>query len=121
MSDGHEAGHGARLRLARQAHGLSQQQIANVAGVSRQAISRVESSEGDPSLQLALALASALGMTVEDLFGAGDPFEPVTVRPVRPLGGKGTRVTLAAMGDGYVALPLRGGTASRSGSSRRAG
>ena len=115
MSDGHEAGHGARLRLARQAHGLSQQQIANVAGVSRQAISRVESSEGDPSLQLALALASALGMTVEDLFGAGDPVEPVTVRPVRPLGGKGTRVTLAAMRDGYVALPLRGGTASRAG------
>jgi putative molybdopterin biosynthesis protein len=115
VTEGHRAGNGTRLRLARQARGFSQQQVADMAGVSRQAISAVESGSSDPSLRVAFALASAMSMTVETLFGAGNPFEPVTVRPVRPLGGKGTRVTLAAMGDGYVALPLRGGTASRSG------
>jgi hypothetical protein len=36
MGDGHGAGNGARLRLARQARGFSQQQLATVAGVSRQ-------------------------------------------------------------------------------------
>jgi Helix-turn-helix domain len=48
VSDGSEAQHGARLRLARQARGLSQQQLADVAGVSRQAISPWESGEHDP-------------------------------------------------------------------------
>jgi putative transcriptional regulator len=53
-------GHGTRLRLARRARGLSQQQLANVAGVSRQAISLWESGENDPSLRVAFALANAL-------------------------------------------------------------
>ena len=54
-------------------------------------------------------------MTVEELFGRDDAAVPVTAIPVAPLGGTGARVTLAPVGDGYVALPLRGGTASRSG------
>ncbi len=62
MSDGHRAGSGNRLRLARQARGFSQQQVANMAGVSRQAVSAVESGNSDPSLRVAFALASALGM-----------------------------------------------------------
>ena len=115
VSDGHEARRGARLRLARRARGLSQQQIANVAGVSRQAVSAVESGVTDPSLRAAIALARALGMTVEELFGRDDAAVPVTAIPVAPLGGTGARVTLAPVEDGYVALPLQGSTASRSG------
>jgi len=115
VSDGPEAHHGARLRLARQARGLSQQQLADVAGVSRQAISLWESGGNDPSLRAAFALASALGMTVEDLFGPGERAAPVAARPVAQLGGDRGRVTLASVRDGYVALPLRGVTASRGG------
>ena len=84
-----------------------------MAGVSRQAISAVESGVSDPSLQVALALARALGMTIEELFGRDDLATPVVATPVAPLGDRGARVTLAAMGDGYVALPLRGATLSR--------
>ena len=69
----------------------------------------------DPSLRVAIALARALGRTVEELFGAEDPVAPVAAAPVAPPGGTGARVTLAAMADGYVALPLRGVTASRGG------
>jgi transcriptional regulator with XRE-family HTH domain len=115
VSDGSEAQHGARLRLARRARGLSQQQLADVAGVSRQAISLWESGEHDPSLRVAFALASALDMTVEELFGRDERAVPVTARPVTPLGAQRARVTLAPLGNGYVALPLRGGTTSRSG------
>lgn len=115
MGDGHGAGNGARLRLARQARGFSQQQLAALAGVSRQAVSAVESGGSDPSLRIAFALAAALGMTVGELFGPGDPVVPVAARPVAPLGGTGARVTLAWIGDEYVALPLQGGTASRGG------
>jgi molybdate-binding protein/transcriptional regulator with XRE-family HTH domain len=115
VSNGPEAYHGVRLRLARQARGLSQQQLANVAGVSRQAISLWESGGSDPSLRAAFALASALGMTIEELFGPGERAALVAARPVAQLGSDGARVTLASVRDGHVALPLRGVTASRGG------
>jgi putative molybdopterin biosynthesis protein len=89
--------------------------MADMAGVSRQAISSVESGLSDPSLRVALALAHVLGMTVEELFGAASPVPPIAARPVAPLGAHGARVTLAPLGDGYVALPLRGATVSRAG------
>jgi hypothetical protein len=66
-------------------------------------------------LRFAFALARALGMTVEDLFGTENTAAPVAARNVAPLGDAGARVTLAAMGDGYVALPLQGVTVSRAG------
>jgi putative molybdopterin biosynthesis protein len=106
---------GTRLRLARQARGLSQQQLAGMAAVTRQAVSAVESGHSDPSLRVALALSLALGMTVEDLFGPGDPADPVQARPVAPVGGDGSRVVLATVADTFVALPLRGDTAGRAG------
>ena len=107
--------HGARLRLARQARGLSQQQLAGVAGVTRQAVSAVESGHSDPSLRVALALASALGMTVEALFGPGDPADPVLARPVAAPSRGGARVVLATVGDTFVALPLHADMAARVG------
>ena len=54
-------------------------------------------------------------MTVEDLFGPANLPPSIPVRPVAPPGGDGARVTLASVGDQLVALPLRGGAASRSG------
>ena len=103
---------GANLRLARQARGFSQQQLASMAGVSRQAVSAVESGHSDPSLRVALALAQALGLSVEELFGPGEPATPVTAVSVAPLRGRTDRVALAPVGDRFVALPLRGDTGS---------
>jgi len=101
---------GANLRLARQARGFSQQQLASMAGVSRQAVSAVESGHSDPSLRVALALAQALGMAVEELFGPGEPAAPVLATSIAPLRGGTDRVALAPVGDRFVALPLRGDT-----------
>jgi molybdate-binding protein/transcriptional regulator with XRE-family HTH domain len=121
---------GTTLRLARQARGFSQQQLAGMAGVSRQAVSAVESGQSDPSLRVALALAQALGMTVDELFGAEAAVPTVTARPVgadqdprglrkggasRPALPPGERVTLAPIGDSFVALPLAGPTVSKAG------
>jgi putative molybdopterin biosynthesis protein len=106
---------GARLRLARQARGFSQQQLAGMADVSRQAVSAVESGHSDPSLRVALALAMALGMTVEELFGPGEAARPVPAVPVAPLPGGQARVALAPVGDQFVALPLTGDTAAAMG------
>ena len=118
---------GARLRVARQARGLSQQQLAGMAGVSRQAVSAVESGQSDPSLRVALALAQALGMTVDELFGIEGAVPTVTARlvgpdrsgkPIASAGGLGraeARVTLAPIGESFVALPLTGPTVGRAG------
>src|SRR5947199_301724 len=106
---------GARLRLARQARGLSQQQLAGVAGVTRQAVSAVESGHSDPSLRVALGLARALGVTVEELFGPGELGDPVLARPVAPVSAPGSRVALATVGDTFVALPLDADLAARLG------
>ena len=97
---------GANLRLARQARGFSQQQLASMAGVSRQAVSAVESGHSDPSLRVALALARALGMGVEELFGPGEPAAPVLATSIVPLRAGTDRVALAPVGDRFVALPL---------------
>ncbi len=116
----------ARLRLARQARGFSQQQLAGMAGVSRQAVSAVESGQSDPSLRVALALAQALGMTVDELFGTEGAVPTVTARLVGPADDgdrqgrtesdqAGQRVTLAPIGESFVALPLIGPTAGRAG------
>jgi putative molybdopterin biosynthesis protein len=109
-------GTGASLRLARQARGLSQQQLASMAGVSRQAVSAVEAGHTDPSLRVALGLAQALGLSVEELFGPGEPAAPVSAVSVDPAAGpgteNGTRVSLATVGDRLVALPLRGDRAA---------
>ena len=115
MSDAQGAGSGSRLRLARQARGYSQQQLAGMAGVTRQAVSAVESGLSDPSLRAALGLARALGMTVEEVFGPFAPAPTVTARPVAPLGDDGGRVTLAPVGDGFVAMPLHGPKVTRAG------
>ena len=55
-----------RRRLERQ---LSQADLAAKAGISRTAISAIEGSRSVPSVAAALALAAALGCSVEDLFG----------------------------------------------------
>lgn len=106
---------GARLRALRLARGYSQQQLAGMAGVSRQAVSAVEAGHSDPSLRVALALASALGVTVEEVFGPGIPVPVIGARPVAPLGGEGARVTLAQVGESFVALPLVADSAIRGG------
>jgi putative molybdopterin biosynthesis protein len=107
-ADGAAGDSGKRLRLARQARGFSQQQLAGMAGVSRQAVSAVESGLSDPSLRVALVLARALGLTVEEMFGPGTLSPRLAARPVVPLGEAGTRVRLSPMGDTLVALPLSG-------------
>jgi molybdate-binding protein/DNA-binding XRE family transcriptional regulator len=106
---------GVNLRLARQARGFSQAQLAYMARVSRQAVSAVESGHSDPSLRVALAIARALGLPVEELFGMGEPAAPVPAVSVAPLRGVTARVALAQVGDRFVALPRYGDAAASMG------
>lgn len=48
--------------------GVNQQQMGQLAGVSRQTISQIERGDYSPSVTLALKLAKLCGCTVEDIF-----------------------------------------------------
>jgi putative transcriptional regulator len=62
-----------RVREAREAHGLTQADLAALVGVSRKTINTVENAVFVPSTVIALKLARALGEPVERLFSlAGD-------------------------------------------------
>jgi putative transcriptional regulator len=62
------------VRRARRLADLTQAQLADAVGVTRQTIVAVEAGDYAPSVYLALAIAARLGATVEDLFG-GDAEE----------------------------------------------
>jgi putative molybdopterin biosynthesis protein len=102
------------LKLTRLRLGLSQQDLATMAGVSRQTISGVESGQTALSVTVALRLANALGCRVEDLFWLDhDPVElesvPAATMPV----GEPLRVSVAKIGGRWVAQPLVGADAFR--------
>lgn len=61
--------HLRRLRLA--AGEMTQQDLAERTGVTRQTILSIEKGNYNPSVELALRLAKALGTTVEALFEIG--------------------------------------------------
>ncbi|ADK16203.1 MULTISPECIES: helix-turn-helix transcriptional regulator [Clostridium] len=57
-----------RLKVARAELNISQQQLATMAGVSRQTISSIETGQYCPTAKLALILAKCLQKKFEDLF-----------------------------------------------------
>ena len=57
-----------RLKAARGEKGLSQTQLAQLVGVSRNTISSIETGQFSPTAKLALVLCTALDKRFEDLF-----------------------------------------------------
>lgn len=56
------------VRQARRRADLTQQELADAVGVSRQTVISVEQGRYRPSVELALKLGRALGLPVEELF-----------------------------------------------------
>lgn len=57
-----------RMRMARLEKELSQQELADLVGVTRQTIGLIESGEYNPSLRLCSAICRRLGKTLDELF-----------------------------------------------------
>ena len=57
-----------KLKSARAALDLSQQQLAEKVGVSRQTINAIEKGDYNPTIKLCIAICRALGKTLDDLF-----------------------------------------------------
>ncbi|MBM7643536.1 helix-turn-helix transcriptional regulator [Streptococcus loxodontisalivarius] len=57
-----------RMKAARAGKDLSQQQLAETIGVTRQTISAIEKGDYNPTIKLCLAICKALDKTLDDLF-----------------------------------------------------
>jgi len=63
---------GARIRQARLAKGVSLRALAREAGVSASLVSQIETGKSQPSVSSLYAITTALGISVESLFEAGE-------------------------------------------------
>ncbi len=57
-----------KLKSARVALDLSQEQLAQKVGVTRQTIGMIEAGKYNPTLNLCIAICKTLGKTLDDLF-----------------------------------------------------
>ena len=57
-----------KFKLARVEKGLSQQDLADLVGATRQTIGLIEKGKYNPSLNLCINIAKALNRTLNDLF-----------------------------------------------------
>ena len=57
-----------KLKSARAALDLSQQQLAKKVGVSRQTINAIEKGDYNPTIKLCISICRVLGKSLDDLF-----------------------------------------------------
>lgn len=57
-----------RIRALREEQGITQEQLGNLVGVSRQAIIAIETEKFEPSIWLAYDIAKIFGCTIEEVF-----------------------------------------------------
>lgn len=67
---------GERIKASRARAGLSQEKLAELVGVSRQAVTKWEADQTAPSTENLFRLAAVLGTTVEGLMGTEKPIGP---------------------------------------------
>ena len=100
-----------RLRSLRLAKGLSQGQLAMMAGITRQAIYAIEINQYLPTTAVALRLAGALDCRVEDLFSlvsSGEVIEGdlIGALPFSSADSARVRVKVAKVGERVVVRPV---------------
>lgn len=57
-----------KLKAARASFDMSQQDLADKVGVSRQTINAIEKGDYNPTINLCIAICKALGKTLDELF-----------------------------------------------------
>ncbi len=98
------------LREKRQALTLSQKQLADLAGITRQAVSALEANHYSPATSVALQLARALHCRVEDLFSIKQGGESIEgeLLGVLPQGNRAVRAQVTQIGHRLLVRPLHG-------------
>ncbi|HEY5962036.1 MAG TPA: helix-turn-helix transcriptional regulator [Polyangiaceae bacterium] len=77
------------LRNLRESRGWSQQQLADISRVPRPTIAHLESGEGNPTLNVLVRVATALGVSIEHLVRSANSALEIALGeslPTRPIG-----------------------------------
>ena len=61
-----------RIKVYRAMHNWTQEELASEVGVTRKTINTIENGKFIPSAYLAIKIARAFGVSVEDIFQLGD-------------------------------------------------
>jgi putative molybdopterin biosynthesis protein len=99
-----------RLREKRLSLGLTQKQLADMAGITRQAVCAVEANQYSPATSVALQLARALRCRVEDLFSikSGGEIVEGELMGSLPRDAGSARAQVIQVGDRLLIRPLDG-------------
>ena len=99
-----------QLKERRQLLGLSQKQLGNTAGITRQAVAAIETNRYSPATSVALQLARALRCRVEDLFSIkrGQEIIEGKLLELIPEGNTPMRAQVTQIGDRILVRPLHG-------------
>ncbi|MBO4494342.1 MAG: helix-turn-helix transcriptional regulator [Clostridiales bacterium] len=65
-----------RIQYLRKTKGLSQEQLADAIGVSRQAVSKWESEQASPDLEKVVIMSEFFGVTTDYILKGIEPIEP---------------------------------------------
>lgn len=57
-----------KMKAARAGKDMSQQELAEICGVSRQTINAIEKGDYNPTIKLCLSICKALNQTLDELF-----------------------------------------------------
>lgn len=68
LMNGGEVLKNRKMKMARVEKDLSQEQLANLVGVTRQTINLIESGNYNPTLNLCIEICKALDRTLDELF-----------------------------------------------------
>lgn len=111
------------LKFLRVQSGLTLEDLARDSGLTKSYLSKVERGVSSPSIESALNIAKALGVTVDRLFGQHAEDDPLTI--VRAFGNKREEITtnlslVAGLKDNHVmrafiVRPVRAGKTQRRG------
>lgn len=93
---------GQRIQELRKGLDLSQEELGEKMGISRQAISKWEADQTIPDLDKLIALSRLFGLTIGQLLGVEQPLPP----PAAPKSSRRLRLLLAGMGTLVLALTV---------------
>lgn len=64
-----------KLKTVRTAMDMSQQQLADAVGVTRQTIGMIKAGKYNPALNLCISICKVLGKTLDDIFWEEEEFD----------------------------------------------
>lgn len=98
----------SHLKKIRKASSLSQSELAELVGITRQAVGEMEAGRYVPNTELALVMAKELNCGVEDLFTLDDAEVGYPATLVEDTNDESPRVSVARVRDRTIAYPLDG-------------